>query len=709
MISTLRRLLLPPAPEDQEKTRILRLLNIILLAACVVNIINTLSILLFAPQIRGGLWISHTLLIAQLGMLYIARRGYVQQVAFALCMILWLALTWILTSSGGLANSLFSAYAIIITIAAILLGTRGAVVFGVLCILTTVMFWLADQYGGLPVDMSLYSVPQLFTNYSTVFLMMTVLLSVAAWQIRHWFDRSRQSERKLIERNRELERAIAQEKQVHQALIKAEHRYRTLFENAVEGIFQTSPDGYFLMANPALARMLGYPSAEVLMSEVTDIAQQLYVDPSCRDHLLKAANEKGEAYNVECQGYRRDGSIILASIGLRVVKDEQGNVMFYEGTVEDITQRKQIENALRESEARFRSLFERAPLGIAVVDHAGYPVMVNREFQQMLGYDEAELLQMRFGDFTYSEDIESNMSLFDDFWADKIDHYQLEKRYVRKDGSVFWVRVNVSAMPNLHDKEKMVYSFVEDITEWKQAQAQEIELAVAIERERVNILRQFLRDASHDLRTPLTTINTSLYLLRKTVPSERQNHYIDTLELQARRIQKLIDDLFLLTRLDIAETEFEFMRCDLNELVNQVGAQYAHTAAQKHHAVHFELDQSISSVQADGYMLNIAFGHLIINALNFTPDHGQIIIKTALEDSQACVEIQDSGEGISQEDLPHIFDRFYRADKARQTDNGGFGLGLTIAKKIITAHRGEIEVKSEPGQGSTFRVRLPMN
>ena len=135
--------------------------------------------------------------------------------------------------------------------------------------------------------------------------------------------------------------------EMEKALQKVEAKYRSMFENAVSGIFQTSPDGRYLHANPALARLYGYTSIEELMAGLTDIEHQLYVDPNRRDEFISALQEYDFVSEFESQIYRKDGSIIWISENARAVRDDQGKLLYYEGFVEDITQRKRAEKALK--------------------------------------------------------------------------------------------------------------------------------------------------------------------------------------------------------------------------------------------------------------------------------------------------------------------------------------------------------------------------
>jgi PAS domain S-box-containing protein len=169
----------------------------------------------------------------------------------------------------------------------------------------------------------------------------------------------------------------------------AEKRLRDLYENAIEGIFQTTPDGRFLSANPALARIHGYDSPEELMSSITDLAHQMFVNPDDRERLKAELERNGRVENFEIQMYRKDKSIHWVSINSKVVRDEDGKVLYYEGTLQDITSRKMAEIALKESEERYRTAIEHSNDGVAII-HGDRHLYVNRRFVEMFEFDKYE-------------------------------------------------------------------------------------------------------------------------------------------------------------------------------------------------------------------------------------------------------------------------------------------------------------------------------
>ncbi len=253
-------------------------------------------------------------------------------------------------------------------------------------------------------------------------------------------------------------------------------QYRSLFENAVFGVFQTSPDGRFLAANDALARILGFASSKKLIESVTDIAQQVHVDPLRREEFSRILREAGAVRNFEAQAYRQDGSIIWLSLSARAIGDAAGNIARYEGIVEDVTARKRTELELVEMGNRLNATYNLAAVGISEIDMSGRFLAVNDRFCEITGYSREELLTYRFQDITYPDDVKPDTDLFARLKAGEIETYQLEKRYVHKNRSTIWIELNVSLVRDAAGKPAYRIGVVQDITARKRAE-QEAEAA----------------------------------------------------------------------------------------------------------------------------------------------------------------------------------------------------------------------------------------
>ena len=221
-------------------------------------------------------------------------------------------------------------------------------------------------------------------------------------------------------------------------------------------------------------------------------------------------------------------------------------------------------------------------------------------------------------------------------------------------------------------------------------------------------MRQFSADASHELRTPLTIVKGEIEVgLRKQRPLEEYRRILKSNLEEVDHMSQIVNDLLFLSKADMGEIQLQRNRIDLAQLVTEVHAQAKMIAMAKDIEVSMSTDSHVVVI-GDRLRLRQLLLNLVDNAVKYTPEGGEMVISLESNDSQVKLRVLDNGIGISPEDQPHIFDRFFRVDKARSREAGGSGLGLSICKWIIEAHGGEISVESEPGKGSTFTVTLPV-
>ncbi len=282
-------------------------------------------------------------------------------------------------------------------------------------------------------------------------------------------------------------------------------------------------------------------------------------------------------------------------------------------------------------------------------------------------------------------------------------NYDVEYRVIRPDGTSRWVRDR--AFP-IRDEQGQVYriaGITEDITERKQAEKQQLELAV--EREKVKMLRDFVSEATHDLRNPLTTLGLKIGLIKTTVDPEKRHRYLDELDSQAARMGKMIDDMLTIVRLE-RKGEATLVRTDVQQLIRNICIEMQPLIDAKAITLTLDLAAAAPDLPVDRADLARALTNLIENGLHYTPPGGRLLITTQVINQSLLIRISDTGIGIPPEDQPLIFDRFFRAANARMVDPGGTGLGLVIVKKIVEQHGGRIEVRSTVGAGTTFSIYL---
>lgn len=217
---------------------------------------------------------------------------------------------------------------------------------------------------------------------------------------------------------------------------------------------------------------------------------------------------------------------------------------------------------------------------------------------------------------------------------------------------------------------------------------------------------KFIADASHELRSPITSLNLRLYLLEHAAP-ERRAHYLNEFKEQLGRLTRLSEDLLAISRLDALDATGKFGFVDLNQVIEEVVIAYRPMAETAGLTLIADYAPHLPSVIGEYRQLGQVSANLVANAIHYT-ESGQVMVRTSLDvdQKQACIEVRDTGVGIHPQDMPHLFERFYRGEHTAGIP--GTGLGLSIVKEIVDLHGGRIHVESQPGNGSLFRVCLPL-
>jgi heavy metal sensor kinase len=222
-------------------------------------------------------------------------------------------------------------------------------------------------------------------------------------------------------------------------------------------------------------------------------------------------------------------------------------------------------------------------------------------------------------------------------------------------------------------------------------------------------ITQFTADASHELRTPVAVMRTRAELsLRKARTADEYRDVIAEVLSELEKTSRLIDQLMFLARADSGAETLEFRATNVAEVLREACHQGSALAEAKQVAFQEQISGDSLWIQGDASSLRRLFLILIDNAVKYTPTNGQVEVSLQRSDGFAVAEVRDTGIGIAETDLPNVFERFYRADKARTRESGGLGLGLSIGRWITEVHAGTIEVRSAPGHGSNFQIRLPI-
>lgn len=225
-------------------------------------------------------------------------------------------------------------------------------------------------------------------------------------------------------------------------------------------------------------------------------------------------------------------------------------------------------------------------------------------------------------------------------------------------------------------------------------------------------IRRFTADASHELRTPLTVLRGELEAATQkpqiTQSWPELGETIGSALEETERLSRIVDSLLAISRLDAGEAQMERAKLDLAELTVSTTEQMRLLAEDRNITLNCEVVRNVE-IEGDRARLKQVVVNLVDNAIKYTPEGGNVVVKVGATDDYAMVEVADDGSGIPAEAIPHLFERFYRVDRARSRQMGGTGLGLAIVKSIVTAHGGQVTVESTEGKGSRFRVELPLD
>jgi PAS domain S-box-containing protein len=509
-------------------------------------------------------------------------------------------------------------------------------------------------------------------------------------------------------------------------LRESEARFRTIFEHVPVGISFDDYHGKPILSNPAYTVILGYSP-----DELKALPWQAFTHPEdiAADEAQFVRLNAGEIdhYQMEKRYFRKSGEMIWGRLTLLRVRDSAADIPRVLSLLEDITERKQAEEAIRQSEARFRAIVESAPIGISFYSSKHGAIVINQAICDFLGYNRDELIHMHWQQTAHPEDLLIENALLKRLEAGEITHYQMEKRFIHQSGEARWGRLTITRVhkPGTDNDDTLRLALIEDIREQKAAaeamhqinatleervQARTVELEAANARltELDRMKSRFIADVSHELRTPLSVLNTRVYLLERS-GEDKSAEYLQGLREQIERLSTFVNSVLDLSRIEGERYQMMMEEIALNPVAWQSVESLLLRAQAAGLALSFTPVAESPVLMGNADRLGQVVTNLVSNALKYTRA-GQVQVSTGLEadGERAWLRVQDTGIGIPAADLPHIFDRFYRAQNVSQLTIAGTGLGLSITKEIVEMHGGEIAIDSTEGVGTTVTVWLPV-
>ncbi len=390
------------------------------------------------------------------------------------------------------------------------------------------------------------------------------------------------------------------------------------------------------------------------------------------------------------------------------LKDKNNQVYAGVAVLMNITSRKLSEQKILESESKFRSIFDYAPIGIALVSPKGIPFLQNKALQEMLGYSSEELKTKRFKNFTHSEDIKKDVILFNELYARKISSYQIDKRFIHKKGHTVWGSLTVS--PIIKDnKVHSALAMVLDITKRKKDES-ELKNSKKRAEESDRLKSAFIANISHEIRTPMNAIiGFSDLLIQEEDPATRKQ-YVKNIKISSEQLLVIINDILDISKIESGAISIKKQKISLSKLIREIKSTYETKAAKKNITIkcNYPKHEINDEIITDPNRLAQIINNLMNNALKFT-SQGSIELNYELSKNKKWLKfsIVDTGIGINSNELDVIFHRFRQADERHTRKFGGTGLGLSIVKALVEKFGGEIGVSSQPEKGSKFYFTIP--
>ena len=470
-----------------------------------------------------------------------------------------------------------------------------------------------------------------------------------------------------------------------------ELRFTELFETLQEGVYFSTPDGRLLDANPALVARLGYiEKSELLAVEPTELNFE-----AGQPVLGRAADDRGGVRTREIRLRRKDGKAAIFLDTSRAVWDTAGNIIRYQGTLVDVTDKRRMERQLMQQEEFRRRLLESFPDLILVVDLEECYTFVSSRSRDLLGYEPAEMIRKKISSLEdHSPDL---AALYQTVVSGQQVFGSAEYGARHRNGS--WRTMRASASQLIDDEGKIsgVIISVRDITVERKLEEQ------VVQSERLAAMGAMIGGVAHELNNPLTTILGNSELLLDSVNDEGARKRIALLQQDARKAAEIVKNLTYFSRPPAPGKT----KINVTEVVERTLNLHAYSLRKNNITVDFLKEPVLPFALGDAHQLMQVFLNLIVNAeqaIREVRDKGTLRIRQGKSDNSVWVSFHDDGPGIAKENLGSIFDPFYTTKRPGR----GTGLGLSICKSVMKEHNGSVEAANASDGGAVFTVSLPM-
>lgn len=502
---------------------------------------------------------------------------------------------------------------------------------------------------------------------------------------------------------------VQEEKSRNEALAEDLKKFRMATDAVPDHVVITDKDGMIIYANEAATLTTGYNLEEMLGKKAG--SPELWgglMSTEFYENLWNTVLTEKEVFYGEIINKKKDGTKYNAMSSISPILDQNGDVKFIVGIERDITKEKEHERVLKEANDKFQGAFESAPIGIALVSTKGEWLEVNEALPNIIGYSHDELMNMTFQQITHPDDLDLDLDYVKRMLAGEISTYQMEKRYIHKDGYPVWILLSVSSVKDAKGKVNYFISQIVDISKQKEVDKAKTE---------------FVSLASHQLRTPLSAIKWYAEMLIDGDAgklSAKQKEYLAEIAKGNKRMVDLVNSLLNVSRLELGTFGVEPSSLDLNEII-KTNVELIRPSTDKKEQVVEAIHDTAEKLEyfADERLMNIIIQNLLSNATKYSGQNGSISIWSGYKDAgdefggkelsedSLVLYVKDDGMGIPVEQQGKIFQKLFRADNVRISDTEGTGLGLCLIKSIVEYTGGHIWFHSTQNEGTTFWVTLP--
>lgn len=678
---------IPPDARWSESDRLRRLR---MLVVCNLGLIP-ITILGALELTRAGTLVAtqaHFMILSTLVLLFslVGIKVWRSHVApgIGLCVFLMWGVFFLAATDAGISDAIMVWAVLIPLIAAFVVGPWLTWAVG-----STLLVGLAAMYG---LEASGYFQPAYLSTPEQMrwFSMLSLASAVGFASILAWLYEGHTVGR-LRKLNHELSR-------LQQELSESESRYRSLFENLPVGMYQSTRTGRITMANSALLEMLGVDNVSGMD------ASSLYDRPEQRTELIERLENDREVHGFEYVLRHASGARVHVRESARAARDESGDVLYFEGVIEDVTERWHAEQVARRTEERYRALVQQSSDTITILDAHGRIEYLSPSIVRNLGFDPAETTGKLISDLVHPDDRRRLEVLFQRAARRPGEFGSVDFRCRHADGHfVFVEAVGANMLDN-----PMVRGIVlnsRDVTDRKRA---EVALVRAKEQaeEVARLKSAFLANMSHEIRTPLTGIIGFAGVLADEV-SDEHREFVTLIERSGRRLLQTLNSVLDLARLESNQMDLDLRIVDVAELVEDAVTLLEPLAKDSGNRLIIEASRPGPLCSLDSACLDRILNNLVGNALKFTHD-GDVRVRVTASGDAVRIEVRDTGEGIDAAFVPHLFDEFKQESSGLRRQHEGSGLGLTITRRLVELMHGTISVESEKGVGSSFTVSFPL-